>query len=122
MIKYFTEFGYKKDGGLYQPNSLTTNLKTLFGIFHKRGILYNITKDFNYKGGFGAYIATKWQAMNGLDASFGSRPTKSSLPDNLNDMVLHNYLTLPKETKESAQYIFMMINLFFLEPVFYFED
>ncbi|OEU13161.1 hypothetical protein FRACYDRAFT_242966 [Fragilariopsis cylindrus CCMP1102] len=108
MLKYFIEFGYKKDGGLYQPNSLTTNLKTLFGIFHKRGIVYNRTQDFNYKGGFGAYIATKWQAMNGVDSSFGSRPTKSSLPDNLNDMVMQNYLNLPKETTESAQYILMM--------------
>jgi hypothetical protein len=42
MIKYYIEFGYKKDVGLYQPNSLTTNLKTLFGIFHKCGILIEL--------------------------------------------------------------------------------
>ena len=115
MLKFFFTEGYKKDGELMQPNGFATKIRTLFSTFHQRGILYSATEDFKFTGGFGSYVSSIWQDENQDDVTFGNRPSKSGLPENLNDLVrqkLNLELALPPTKREmdmdDPMFLYMM--------------
>jgi hypothetical protein len=72
---------HQLNGNLYQPNTFNLRLKVLFSTFALKGIVY-AKGDFDYEGGFGAYLGRVWMEGNIVDSTFGNRPTKYRIPDN----------------------------------------
>ena len=63
---------------LYQPNVTALFHRHLFKYFHDEGIIFSLSKDFNYPGGFQAY----WSELFSLAKAkrpndFGERPNKA---------------------------------------------
>ncbi len=81
MILFVTKNLHRKDGKPMQPNSVMTKLKTLFGVFKRKGIQYSLKTDFKYAGGFAAYLSKFWNDQHGNDPTFGARPNKFALPE-----------------------------------------
>jgi hypothetical protein len=75
------------DGKPYQPNGVMTRLRTLFALFKRRGIRFSLKTDFKYQGGFATYLESYWGKLHEQDSTFGSRPTKKSLPDDYGNLV-----------------------------------
>jgi hypothetical protein len=87
MKLYVLKTLHRIDGRPYQPNGVMTRLRTLFALFKRKGIQFSMSKDFNFQGGFALYLEKYWARHHSQDATFGSRPTKKSLPDNYGDLV-----------------------------------
>ena len=62
-----------------QPSTLLTKLKMLFAHFRYEGIPYSLSLDFNFQGGLGSVLKTKWGIIANEDGTFGSRPTKREI-------------------------------------------
>jgi hypothetical protein len=83
-LKYFALTHLrKKDGNPYQPNSCNTTFKVLFAVFHSHGIIYSRTTDFNFKGGWCSFLAGYWAQQHSKDVTFGDRPTRPPVSDDL---------------------------------------
>jgi hypothetical protein len=87
MKLYIVKTLHRLDGRPYQPNGVMTRLRTLFALFKRRGILFSLKTDFKYQGGFALYLEYYWKKQHEEDATFGSRPTKKTLPDNYGDLI-----------------------------------
>ena len=77
----------RTDGKMYQPGTLMTRVKSLFGLFHTRGIHFSATKDFNFNGGFGTMLKGLWKKENRKDIKFGCRPNRVVLPKNYGQLI-----------------------------------
>jgi len=87
-MQYYVQRTFRrKDGTAYQPNTVETRLKTLFGVFMRNGILYSLKKDFNYAGGFAKGLQVAWEKVQQNDSSFGARPTKTVVADDYGQKV-----------------------------------
>jgi len=68
----------------YQPSSVDTKLKTLFGIFKSNGIKYGL-RDFEKNGTFLANLYYRWKEIAKVRDDFGTLPYQSSFDCNLDD-------------------------------------
>ena len=53
----------------------------------EKGIIYSLTKDFNFKGGFNAVLKSKWRLISERDPTFGRRPNRHVLLKLVNDQI-----------------------------------
>ena len=51
----------------------------------EKGIIYSLTRDFNFRGGFNAVLKTKWCLISECDPTFGRRPNRHVLLKFVND-------------------------------------
>jgi len=75
----FTQYDYD-----YQPNTLSTSLKTLFGMFKTRGIRYGL-RDFEKKGAFLANLYLRWKKVAEVREDFGSLPYQADFDSDLDN-------------------------------------
>lgn len=54
-------------------------MKTLFAHFHYEDTPYSLSLDFNFWGGLGSVLKTKWGIIANEDGTFGSCPTKHEI-------------------------------------------
>jgi hypothetical protein len=81
-LKYYALCHLKKnDGSPYQPNTINTWFKVMFGVFHTKGIQYSRTTDFNFEGGWCSFLAACWNKQHALDVTFGDRPNRPNVSD-----------------------------------------
>lgn len=91
----------------YQPNSLLANVKRLFAILSRHGIVYRFDKDFNGMGGFAAWLIQHWKAIQKIRPDFGTRPNKSYFDwDEDRKMLLSDEQLLPFEKPQDAMWKF----------------
>ena len=77
MTLYVMKHAMTRDGSKpYEPGTMGTCLRSIFGVFHENGIVYSLNKDFNYQGGFAAVLKTIWAGVSKCDPKFGSRPNR----------------------------------------------
>ena len=63
----------------YQPDVTSLFHRQLFKYFHDEGILFSLTSDFNYTGGFQAYWSELFALVKAKRPNdFGERPNKAS--------------------------------------------
>jgi len=61
----------------YQPSSLATDLKTLFGMFKSNGVAY-CTKDFEKDGTFLPNLYGMWKKVAEAREDFGALPMQAT--------------------------------------------
>ena len=72
-------FTIQHANSVYQPNVVALYHRHLFKYFHDQGIVYSLSSDFNFDGGFQAY----WTSLFALckekrPSDFGERPNKAA--------------------------------------------
>ena len=75
------------DGRMYQPGTVMTRVKGLFGLFRTCGIQFSPTKDFNFPGEFAMMLKGLWKKQNKKDITFGCRPNRKILPPEYGQLV-----------------------------------
>ena len=53
----------------------------------EKGIIYSLTMDFNFQGGFNSVLKNKWKLISERDPSFGCRPNRHILCRKVNDTI-----------------------------------
>ena len=70
----------KQDGCEYQPSSMATMIKTMFGELKRNGCLYN-PDDFKYQGGFTSVFEKRCSELAAMPANgdYGTKPNTGEL-------------------------------------------
>ena len=69
----------KKDGGLYEPSTLTQFSKHLFKSFSDHGIHYNPEMDFLEEGEFALILQKMWNEHHNINRDYGTRCKKAAI-------------------------------------------
>ena len=82
LFFFFRPFTEEQAKALKQPNTLKTFHKKLFSFFHRKGVIYSFTKDFNEPGGFHAWHTEVYGLGQQFRPDLGNKPNQAAVdPD-----------------------------------------